>query len=54
MLDPDSQREQSRRRWGEMAPAFRDRNEWMMRVTGLDATDGGPVPTAFAADTRKV
>ena len=34
MFDPDSYREQSRRIWGEMAPGWRDRNEWMMRVTG--------------------
>ncbi len=34
MFDPDSYREQSRKIWGEMAPGWRDRNEWMMRVTG--------------------
>ncbi|HNH87403.1 MAG TPA: methyltransferase domain-containing protein [Solirubrobacterales bacterium] len=34
MFDPDSYREQSRRIWGEMASGWRDRNDWMMRVTG--------------------
>lgn len=34
MFDPDSYREQSRRIWGEMASGWRDRNEWMMEVTG--------------------
>lgn len=34
MFDPDSYREQSRRIWGEMAPGWRDRNDWMMEVTG--------------------
>ncbi|HRV59077.1 MAG: class I SAM-dependent methyltransferase [Solirubrobacterales bacterium] len=35
MFDPDSYREQSLRTWGEMAPGWRDRNDWMMSITGV-------------------
>ncbi len=32
-FDPDEYRERSRAIWGDMAPAWKDRNEWMVRHT---------------------
>jgi SAM-dependent methyltransferase len=33
-IDLDTYREQSRQTWGEMAPGWEDRREWMMDITG--------------------
>ncbi len=34
-FDPDAYRERSLAIWGEMAPVWKDRNEWMISHTGL-------------------
>jgi SAM-dependent methyltransferase len=34
-IDLDTYREQSRETWGQMAPGWEDRREWLMGVTGL-------------------
>jgi ubiquinone/menaquinone biosynthesis C-methylase UbiE len=50
-FDPDSYREQSLKTWGEMAPGWRDRNEWIMKLTGrvndwiVERTDPQPGQT---------
>jgi ubiquinone/menaquinone biosynthesis C-methylase UbiE len=33
-IDLDAYREQSRETWGQMAPGWRDRREWLMDITG--------------------
>ena len=33
-IDLDAYREQSRATWGQMAPGWRDRREWLMDITG--------------------
>jgi SAM-dependent methyltransferase len=33
-IDLDTYREQSRETWGQMAPGWRDRRDWMMEITG--------------------
>ncbi|MCB0862901.1 MAG: class I SAM-dependent methyltransferase [Solirubrobacterales bacterium] len=35
MFDPDSYRQQSLRTWGQMASGWRDRNDWMMSLSGV-------------------
>jgi ubiquinone/menaquinone biosynthesis C-methylase UbiE len=33
-IDLDAYREQSRKTWGQMAPGWQDRRDWMMEITG--------------------